>query len=352
MMSFNKKQKVQHSTHSDFLHKLPVELRLEIYEYVLAFDTPIRLRADHKHDLTWDGTRVCGKTVDTRLLLVNKQILDEAHAILYLVNTVSVSRATLCKYLPRQRTYFAPTLLKDVLISDLYIPCSNRNSPTPTHDPHTNMCAACNLPVFALLEHFLALPRVRHVTLVYGADQRLPHDTLSSAIRTSDRDLLTTQHSLFSFGLLGLAPSKRKTITFRDGTFDPCWRLASAASTGEDFASTSSKSSEVARKSRTTEIARLKKHIRTERQKRLLKQCCSVWELHDLALDFPQALAELWPQDLPMDMRLLADGGVVARREVVVKESDTVLRAFLQHAVKRGSRFAGPYTTRRLEVVK
>ncbi|KAK4955099.1 hypothetical protein LTR10_007293 [Elasticomyces elasticus] len=66
------------------LTKLPSELRIRIYEDVLRFDNPIKLRQ-----------HVPGSE-STTILRCNRQIYHEALAVLYDVNIVSVSRNDFC----------------------------------------------------------------------------------------------------------------------------------------------------------------------------------------------------------------------------------------------------------------
>ncbi|TKA83671.1 hypothetical protein B0A55_00299 [Friedmanniomyces simplex] len=69
---------------SRLLTKLPSELRIKIYEYVLAFDNPIKPRQF-----------VAGSS-NTNILRTNKQVYHEAQAVLYEMNTISVSRNDFC----------------------------------------------------------------------------------------------------------------------------------------------------------------------------------------------------------------------------------------------------------------
>jgi len=67
------------------LLRLPSELRIRIYEYILTFSGPIKLR------------QVVSGSENTTLLRVNRQIHDEALSVLFDVNTVAITRNDLCK---------------------------------------------------------------------------------------------------------------------------------------------------------------------------------------------------------------------------------------------------------------
>lgn len=62
------------------LEKLPVELRLEIYAYLLTFAAPLKLR------------QVIPGSRDLAILRTNRQIHDEALGVLYELNTIVVTR--------------------------------------------------------------------------------------------------------------------------------------------------------------------------------------------------------------------------------------------------------------------
>lgn len=63
-----------------FLDKLPVEIRLEIYSYLLTFSHPLKLR------------QVIPGSRDLAILRINRQIHDEALSVLYDLNTIVVTR--------------------------------------------------------------------------------------------------------------------------------------------------------------------------------------------------------------------------------------------------------------------
>ncbi|KAK5115776.1 hypothetical protein LTR62_000865 [Meristemomyces frigidus] len=70
---------------SPLLSRLPSELRIAIYELLLAFEHPIKLRQT-----------VAGSD-KTNVLRTNKQTYNEVLAVLYECNTISVTRNDFCK---------------------------------------------------------------------------------------------------------------------------------------------------------------------------------------------------------------------------------------------------------------
>ncbi|KAK4548747.1 hypothetical protein LTR36_008520 [Oleoguttula mirabilis] len=67
------------------LLELPSELRISIYELVLSFPRPLKLR------------QTVAGSENTSLLRANKQIYREALSVLYDVNTITVTRNDFCK---------------------------------------------------------------------------------------------------------------------------------------------------------------------------------------------------------------------------------------------------------------
>lgn len=67
-----------------FLTRLPAELRIRVYELLLAFRHPIKLR------------QVVAGSANTHLLRANRQIYSEALPVLYERNTISATRNDFC----------------------------------------------------------------------------------------------------------------------------------------------------------------------------------------------------------------------------------------------------------------
>ena len=133
-----------------FLYRLPVELRLRIYEHLLSFNSPIKLR------------QIVPGSRDLSILRVCRQILDEAIPILYDLNTVIVTRNDFCRYTDDA----LKTPLKLNYARHLRVVAFSQSIACTLVDP-TWQCDVCQPAAMGLIRAFMAMPRLRSVVVDY-----------------------------------------------------------------------------------------------------------------------------------------------------------------------------------------
>lgn len=133
-----------------FLQRLPVEIRLRIYEYLLGFDLPIKLR------------QIVPGSRDLAILRTSAQIYQEALPVLYDLNTIVVTRNDFCKRTDRG--------LKTVLQRDFarhLIVASFSRSIACTLSDADERCDVCQSSADGLIHDLTAMPRLRTVLVLY-----------------------------------------------------------------------------------------------------------------------------------------------------------------------------------------
>ena len=132
------------------LQRLPVELRLRIYEHVLRFNDPIKLRQF-----------VLGSR-DLPLLRTNQQIYSEALPLLYDLNIIVVTRNDFCKHTdPGLKTPLKLDYARHLLMSRLStsIACTLRD--------RDQRCSVCQPSAAGLIQAFVEMPRLQTVLVDY-----------------------------------------------------------------------------------------------------------------------------------------------------------------------------------------
>lgn len=134
-----------------FLEKLPIELRLRIYEHLVAFSYPIKLRQ------IIQGSR------DLAILRTNRQIYEEALSVLYDLNTIIVTRNDFCINtdaglktpinLDRTKHLLIPTFSQSII-------CMFKNS-------EDERCRVCHPSAAGLISAFDQMRNLRTVVVDY-----------------------------------------------------------------------------------------------------------------------------------------------------------------------------------------
>ena len=154
--TFRKGQQIQNY----LTGRLPPEIRLIIYSYLLQFDVPIRLEREPRH---WPRLKGAG------ILLVNRLTYMEALPVLHQQNTIVISRDELCQ-LP---TYMRPQLsCKPDLVQSLYLsnlhPSSRCAASMNRIWPAWNWpCNNCKPSILGLINSIQSMPRIRQVFIDY-----------------------------------------------------------------------------------------------------------------------------------------------------------------------------------------
>lgn len=144
-----------------FLTILPAEIRLRIYEHVLAFESPLKLR------------QVVAGSKNTGILRANRQIYSEALPVFYDVNTILATRNDFCLetgrdlQTPLRRDQVRHLLFKNISQS---IRCSSFSGGNDIY--LDGCCDVCRPDAYAFIKAVAALPRIRSVTVDYHKHQR------------------------------------------------------------------------------------------------------------------------------------------------------------------------------------
>ena len=161
---------------------LPVELRLRIYEYLLRFDKPVKLR------------QIIPGSKDLSILRTNQQIYHEALPVLYDLNTIIVTRNDFCKSTDAS----LKTPLKLDQARHLLIVSFSQSIVCTLNGPG-EQCDVCQPSAMGLIGTLISMPRLRTVLVDY-------HTHLSE-IRLFKEKI--TQHSDLELELIQTIPGSQ-----------------------------------------------------------------------------------------------------------------------------------------------
>lgn len=133
-----------------FLDKLPTEIRIQIYEHLLRFDEPIKLR------------QIIPGSKNLRILRTNRQIHDEALPVLYDINRVVVTRNDFCRNTdPGLKTPLKLEHARHLLVTSFSqsIACTLIGPP--------RQCDVCQPDALGLIWQFTRMPRLQTVVVDY-----------------------------------------------------------------------------------------------------------------------------------------------------------------------------------------
>ena len=132
------------------LERLPVELRLRVYEELLRFNDPIKLR------------QVVPGSRNLSILRTNRYVYHEALPVLYDSNTITVTRNDFCEYTEaRLRTPLRFDYTRHLLIT------SFSQSIACTLSGPGLRCAVCQPSAEGLIRIFTQMPRLQTVLIDY-----------------------------------------------------------------------------------------------------------------------------------------------------------------------------------------
>ena len=140
-----------------FTNRLPVEIRLRIYELVLSFSKPLKLRQ------YVDGT------INVSILRTNRQIHDEATAVFYDLNTIVTTRNDFCHHTGAD----LKTPLNRSHVRHLLIVSFNRSIKCSSPAPSARLiepgcCSVCDSSAAGFVHGLLELPRLRSAVVDYS----------------------------------------------------------------------------------------------------------------------------------------------------------------------------------------
>ncbi|KAK5131201.1 hypothetical protein LTR08_001226 [Meristemomyces frigidus] len=130
------------------LLRLPSELRIRIYELVLSFARPLKLRQ------TVPGSE------NTTILRVNRQICHEALSVLYDINTIALTRNDFCsKTDAALKTPVPSQHIRHLLVTSF--------SESIACNYVTDRCDVCETSASGFLDALKAMPQLKEVTVDY-----------------------------------------------------------------------------------------------------------------------------------------------------------------------------------------
>lgn len=138
------------------LSRLPVELRLHIFEYVLSFERPLKLR------------QIVAGSKNTSILRTNRQIHQEALPIFYDFNTIMATRNDFCKDTDADlQTSLRKDLIRHLLIGNLSqsIKCSSYSGGNNMY--LAGCCDVCKPNAAGFINALSNLPRLQTVVVDY-----------------------------------------------------------------------------------------------------------------------------------------------------------------------------------------
>ena len=210
--------------------QIPSELRIRIYELILGFSQPIKLR------------QTVAGSENTTLLRVNKRMYNEALPVLFDINTVAVTRNDFCKKTDVSLKCPVPSQhVRHLLMTSFgeSIACSFL----------LDRCNVCGVPARGVFDALRAMPQLKSVTVDYRthiANFRLFKEALACSSRVSHCDS-TLKLDCIAVGIYRLRGEAFDNISF---TFQniPLARVWSSLSTVSDrFASESEEEETLAR---------------------------------------------------------------------------------------------------------
>ncbi|EME81031.1 uncharacterized protein MYCFIDRAFT_176375 [Pseudocercospora fijiensis CIRAD86] len=205
-----------------FLTRLPGELRALIYEHVLAFERPLKLR------------QVVAGSPNTGILRANRQVHNEALPLLYDLNNIMVTRNDFCHYTdydlqtPLRRDQVRHLLVKNFSQS---IKCSSYSG--GNHMYLAGCCEVCQPTAVGFINALSELPRLQSVVVDYHFHQSefgymkdvIKRNGMLEPLRRN-RSLQCT--GLGQWRLQGTSISDKLSITFADVALNTLWTIFSS----------------------------------------------------------------------------------------------------------------------------
>ena len=184
------------------LLRLPSELRVRIYELVLTFSRPIKLR------------QTVAGSENTTLLRVNRQICEEALAVLYDANTIAVTRNDFCTNTDAAlKTPIPSQYVRHLLVT------SFNESIACNFVAH---CGGCKSSASGFLAALKAMPRLKSVHVDYATARSRFYDFKHSY--EDDR----LQHTSVGVHTLRDKDFRDVDFTFQCGAIGRMWSALNA----------------------------------------------------------------------------------------------------------------------------
>ena len=274
-----------------FSRRLPTEIRLSIYKYILQFDLPLKLTRQPRRKAS---QRAAG------VLLTNRLIYTEALPVFYELNTIVVNRSEFCQYpvISRPRPSCKPEVVQQLYFHDLHP--SVRCAATISHGwPVTRRpCEHCRPSILGLLDAVRTLPRLKQVFIDYhrhAASVRALAEGLKDS-RDVSSELRLTCTGVGKYDLIG-ERLEGVDIELRDVPLYEIWSRVLLLPSPVEFVSYF------------RGICHLQKDVRalgnrydSGEIRKIVAKLSALLALHDTGT-VPSSIAGIWPADLPMDYR-------------------------------------------------
>lgn len=275
-----------------FTGRLAPELRLEIYQYALCSETPIRLQRQPRRR---------GRLSGIGILSVSRLINAEALPVLYKLNTIAVYRSEFCQFTSPQLVHFKPELLQKLYIRDLQ-PIS-KCPMLQKHSWHTKQqtCCNCDPNMMGLFATLLDMPRLKEVCVNYHGYSESVH-ALTRVVDGTDYSVLfrLTCIGVGQYRLDGRLLGNVK-ISLCDEPLVKLWPKV-LDMTCLDYIGRSSSGRAMDDEFRLLET----RYRKMELSKLLWKLCYFVWTCRDKH-KIPRRFGDVWPSDIQKDLRHVND---------------------------------------------
>lgn len=202
-----------------FLSRLPGELRTVIYEYILRFDRPLKLR------------QIVAGSKNTSILRTNRQIYHEALPVLYDTNNILVTRNDFCQYTdPDLQTPLRRDQVRHLLVKNFSqsIKCSSYSGGNGMF--LAGCCEVCQPTATGFFTALTELPRLQSVLVDYryhGSEFRYIKDVIrrNGMLGTLKEYRALTCIGMGRYRLHGTSIPEKLDIVFADVPFNTLWTI-------------------------------------------------------------------------------------------------------------------------------
>ncbi|KAI5363629.1 hypothetical protein Slin14017_G055930 [Septoria linicola] len=203
------------------LTRLPGEIRTTVYEYVLTFERPLKLR------------QIVAGSKNTGILRANQQIYAEALPVLYDVNQIMCTRNDFCHHTDAD----LQTPMRKDKVRNLLVKNFSQSIKCSSYSGGNNMflagcCEVCQPTAIGFLQALSALPKLKSVVVDYH-DHASEFAYMKDVIRRDGTLETLRQHrsltctGMAQYRLHGTSVPPSLAVTFEDGAFHKIWNVLS-----------------------------------------------------------------------------------------------------------------------------
>ena len=278
-----------------FIDYLPPELRVTIYEILLGFEGPLQLQSN------FDDCHATDRLRDTSLLRVSRLLYNEALPVFFSLNFIAARRSDFCRRNDASvRLPFKPRLIRNLMVTNLdkSKKCSTLHWTRHSCEECKSQmpCRACEPSPYHFLKDLQLLPQLQNAAVNYGGhmeDVFSFRSKLKEIGRADDLECVRIGNYRLNGDWVG--PVR---FSLRNVPLAKAWPDFMAVNPNVGNYQSIQKSVPDTLRIRLIQI--LEKHERRPPK-------------------IPQAIASIWPRDLPQDLRIAS---------IVGTSRPTFLRAF------------------------